>query len=228
MLTRISNSCSRLLSFYVLQGLQQIVIVQAAQAQLDETEQEEQHSSGTCQQVSVRSSGGLSISQIAATPFDNGHLCLWSPSLLGGEPHTIDHGVINHQLRRSQKFTSISCPTFKSAKRASSLYTTTSYRELPPNNFHRSHLSSFTTIARALLQVAGSHVTAPLLQQPKGIVHLLGGAFAGAAPQLAYQFLINWVANAGYTVVATPYAVTFRHLDCAARVHQVMFFHGTQ
>ena len=70
-------------------------------------------------------------------------------------------------------------------------------------------------------QVAGNFVTAPILQRPKGVVHFLGGAFAGAAPQLAYQFLINWIANAGYTVVATPYAVTFRHLDCAARVHQV-------
>ena len=81
--------------------------------------------------------------------------------------------------------------------------------------------SSFPHPAFHYIQVAGNFVTAPISQRPKGVVHFLGGAFAGAAPQLAYQFLINWVANAGYTVVATPYAVTFRHLDCAARVHQV-------
>lgn len=75
--------------------------------------------------------------------------------------------------------------------------------------------------AACSLQVAGNYVTAPVLRQPRGVVHFLGGAFAGAAPQLAYQALINWVAEAGYTVVATPYAVTFRHLDCATRVHQV-------
>ena len=66
-------------------------------------------------------------------------------------------------------------------------------------------------------------MTAPAFKQPRGLVHFLGGAFAGAAPQLAYQYLIKWIADAGYTVVATPYAVTFRHLDCAARVQQVPF-----
>ena len=64
-------------------------------------------------------------------------------------------------------------------------------------------------------------MTAPAFKQPRGLVHFLGGAFAGAAPQLAYQFLIKWIADAGFTVVATQYAVTFRHLDCAARVQQV-------
>jgi len=84
-------------------------------------------------------------------------------------------------------------------------------------------LSPQKTVNLSSWQVAGNFVTAPVLQQPRGVVHFLGGAFAGAAPQLAYQFLINWVADAGYTVVATPYAVTFRHLDCAARVHQVLY-----
>jgi Protein of unknown function (DUF1350) len=52
----------------------------------------------------------------------------------------------------------------------------------------------------------------------QGVVHLLGGAFAGAAPQLLYRGLGEAVAGAGYTVVATPYAVTFRHDRCAAAV----------
>ena len=33
---------------------------------------------------------------------------------------------------------------------------------------------------------------------------------SGAAPQLLYASLLDAVAQAGYTVVATPYAVTFR------------------
>ncbi|MEW5297033.1 MAG: hypothetical protein WDW36_000269 [Sanguina aurantia] len=67
---------------------------------------------------------------------------------------------------------------------------------------------------------AGSWViTAPNVK-PKAIVHFLGGAFAGAAPQLLYGLLLECVAAAGYTVIATPYAVTFKHLDCAKRVHQ--------
>ena len=64
-------------------------------------------------------------------------------------------------------------------------------------------------------------MSAPTGRQPKGIVHFVGGAFAGAAPQFAYQFLIKWLADAGFTIISTPYAVTFRHLDCAGFVHRV-------
>lgn len=55
--------------------------------------------------------------------------------------------------------------------------------------------------------------------EPRGIVHFLGGAFAGAAPALAYSLLIDRIVLSGYTVVATPYAVTFDHGTCARRVH---------
>ena len=52
-------------------------------------------------------------------------------------------------------------------------------------------------------------------------MHFLGGAFAGASPQLIYPLLLQMLAQAGYTVVSTPYAVTFKHLECAGLVHQV-------
>ena len=71
------------------------------------------------------------------------------------------------------------------------------------------------------MQVGPNYVSAPTGRQPKGIVHFVGGAFAGAAPQFAYQFLIKWLADAGFTIISTPYAVTFRHLDCAGFVHRV-------
>ncbi len=35
--------------------------------------------------------------------------------------------------------------------------------------------------------------------------------------QILYALLLDLIAKAGYTVVATPYAVTFRHLDSAAK-----------
>ena len=71
-----------------------------------------------------------------------------------------------------------------------------------------------------MLQVAGSWVVAPAAGRPRGTVHFLGGAFAGAAPQVAYSLLLQLLAEAGYTCVATPYAVTFQHLICASAVQQ--------
>ncbi|GFR42362.1 hypothetical protein Agub_g3058, partial [Astrephomene gubernaculifera] len=65
----------------------------------------------------------------------------------------------------------------------------------------------------------GAWVVAPPYR-PKGVVHFLGGAFAGAAPQLAYHLLLDSLAAAGYTVIATPYALTFRHDQCAQAVRQ--------
>ncbi|GIL85485.1 hypothetical protein Vretimale_13417 [Volvox reticuliferus] len=65
----------------------------------------------------------------------------------------------------------------------------------------------------------GAWVVAPRYRS-KGVVHFLGGAFAGAAPQVVYGFILDAVAAAGYTAVATPYAVTFRHDECARGVRQ--------
>ena len=52
-------------------------------------------------------------------------------------------------------------------------------------------------------------------------MHFLGGAFAGASPQLIYPLLLQLLARAGYTVISTPYAVTFKHVVCAGAVHKV-------
>ena len=70
-------------------------------------------------------------------------------------------------------------------------------------------------------QVHGSWVIALPRGRPKGTVHFLGGAFAGASPQLIYPLLLQLLARAGYTVISTPYAVTFKHLAAASSVHQV-------
>ncbi|KXZ45823.1 hypothetical protein GPECTOR_50g617 [Gonium pectorale] len=66
----------------------------------------------------------------------------------------------------------------------------------------------------------GARAVTPQLRS-KGLVHFLGGAFAGAAPQVAYGLLLDVVAAAGYTAIATPYAVTFRHDECARAVRSL-------
>ncbi|KAK9861435.1 hypothetical protein WJX84_010662 [Apatococcus fuscideae] len=70
------------------------------------------------------------------------------------------------------------------------------------------------------VQVPFYHFSPPESIRPRGIVHFLGGAFAGATPQLLYPGLIRQLSKAGYAVISTPYAVTFRHLDCAQRVQE--------
>ena len=54
-------------------------------------------------------------------------------------------------------------------------------------------------------------------RDPKACIHFLGGAFVGATPHLAYPLLLRLVAEAGYTIVCTPYKSTFKQLDCADR-----------
>jgi hypothetical protein len=74
-------------------------------------------------------------------------------------------------------------------------------------------------------------------RRPPGVVHLLGGAFAGAAPQVAYARLAEALASpprrrgsssgnnntnggGGFTVITTPYRLTFDHLRSAERVRR--------
>lgn len=77
-------------------------------------------------------------------------------------------------------------------------------------------------------------------QRPKAIIHLTGGAFAAAAPNIVvrgarraltnchaprcaqYSLLGHLLSNAGYTVIATPFAVTFQHAACTQQVHEVL------
>jgi hypothetical protein len=56
-----------------------------------------------------------------------------------------------------------------------------------------------------------------LNKQPeiKGIVHFVGGAFAGAAPVSLYSEFLEYIVEDGFSVIVTPYQVTFRHDSCA-------------
>ena len=53
---------------------------------------------------------------------------------------------------------------------------------------------------------------------PRALVHFTGGAFVGAAPQLAYRPLLEALAVRGALVVATPYATSMDHLRAVDEV----------
>lgn len=54
----------------------------------------------------------------------------------------------------------------------------------------------------------------------KGIIHFLGGAFAGAAPSSLYSGFIEGLNRAGFVVLSTPYKVTFKHDECARSLYE--------
>ncbi len=58
-------------------------------------------------------------------------------------------------------------------------------------------------------EISGSWVLVP--PQPIAVVHFLGGAFVGTAPNVAYRWLLTELGKAGYVVIATPFLNTFDH-----------------
>src|SRR4028119_1923299 len=65
-------------------------------------------------------------------------------------------------------------------------------------------------------EVSGSWVLIP--QNPKGIVHFLGGAFVATAPQVTYRWLLEQLGHQGYVVIATPFVNTLDHTAIARDV----------
>lgn len=55
---------------------------------------------------------------------------------------------------------------------------------------------------------------------PQGLIHFLGGAFLGLAPQVLYQRLLESLAHQGYGVISTPFLNTFDHGEIAQGVGQ--------
>lgn len=68
-------------------------------------------------------------------------------------------------------------------------------------------------------EVEGNWVLFPPEGRPaEAVVHFLGGAFVGAAPQLAYRKLLEALASRNVAVVATPYSTSFDNLRAADEV----------
>ncbi|MEN9204077.1 MAG: DUF1350 family protein [Thermostichus sp. DG02_3_bins_51] len=54
-----------------------------------------------------------------------------------------------------------------------------------------------------------------LPSQPRAVIHFLGGAFVGAAPQLFYSRLLEELARIGLAIIATPYNTDIDHAQLA-------------
>jgi hypothetical protein len=50
------------------------------------------------------------------------------------------------------------------------------------------------------------------------VIHFIGGAFVGAAPQLSYSKLLESIADRGYAIIATPFINTLDHKAIATAV----------
>lgn len=48
---------------------------------------------------------------------------------------------------------------------------------------------------------------------PRALLHFLGGALVGAAPHVTYRYLLESLAEKGFLIVATPYSLSFNHLE---------------
>jgi Protein of unknown function (DUF1350) len=59
-----------------------------------------------------------------------------------------------------------------------------------------------------------------LPHRPVALIHFLGGAFVGAAPQFSYGKLLEAIAAEGYAIIATPFINTLDHKAIAITVLQ--------
>ncbi|MGB3612911.1 MAG: DUF1350 family protein [Elainellaceae cyanobacterium] len=57
-----------------------------------------------------------------------------------------------------------------------------------------------------------------LPENPRAIIHFLGGAFVAGAPHLTYRWLLEQLAHQGYAIVATPFINTMDHSAIARQV----------
>ena len=53
----------------------------------------------------------------------------------------------------------------------------------------------------------------PSSETPRALLHFLGGALVGAAPHITYRYMLERLADKGFLVVATPYQLSFDHLE---------------
>ena len=64
-------------------------------------------------------------------------------------------------------------------------------------------------------EIHGNYILRPSVNDspPRALLHFLGGAIVGAVPHVAYRYLLERLAEKGYLVIATPYNLSFDHLD---------------
>jgi acetyl esterase/lipase len=55
-------------------------------------------------------------------------------------------------------------------------------------------------------------------EPPRAVLHFLGGALVGASPQITYRYMLEKLAAKGYLIIATPYQLSFDHLETCDEV----------
>ena len=53
---------------------------------------------------------------------------------------------------------------------------------------------------------------------PRAVLHFLGGALVGASPHITYRYMLERLAEKGFLVIATPYQLSFDHLQTCDQV----------
>lgn len=73
-------------------------------------------------------------------------------------------------------------------------------------------------------EVEGNWVLIP--PHPIGLIHFLGAAFVATAPQVTYRRLLEFLADQGFAVIATPFATVTDHVaiaqDCLAKLENAL------
>lgn len=63
-------------------------------------------------------------------------------------------------------------------------------------------------------ELHGNWVLRPTSSEtPRALLHFLGGALVGASPHITYRYMLERLAEKGFLVVATPYQLSFDHLE---------------
>lgn len=55
-------------------------------------------------------------------------------------------------------------------------------------------------------------------EPPRAVLHFLGGALVGASPHITYRYILEKMAAKGYLIIATPYQLSFDHLETCDEV----------
>ncbi len=85
----------------------------------------------------------------------------------------------------------------------------------PTNSKNRNDDDSVTIVQPGRWEALhGNYILRPPNNsQPRALLHFLGGALLGAAPDLTYRYLLERLSTKGYLIVATPYQLSFDHLQ---------------
>ena len=72
------------------------------------------------------------------------------------------------------------------------------------------------TVVGSWEEIHGNYVLRPNTksnQSPRALIHFIGGAIVGAAPDLSYRYMLEKLSEYGFLIVATPYQLSFDYIS---------------